>query len=57
MDIKRRLYEGVAVPTVLYGDETWSMTVAEKKRLNIMEMRYLRSMCGVSCMNQERNEV
>ena len=25
MDVKRRLYEGVAVPTALYGAETWNM--------------------------------
>ena len=46
MNVKRRLYEGVAVPTALYWPETWAMAVAEKKRLNVMEMRCLRSMCG-----------
>ena len=39
MNVKRRLYEGVAVPTALYGTETWRMVVAEKKRLNVMEMK------------------
>ena len=33
--------------TVLYGAETWSMAVMEKKRLNIMDMRCLRRMCEV----------
>ena len=33
MNVKRRLCEGVAVPTPLYGDETWSMTVAKRKSL------------------------
>ena len=28
--------------TALYGAETWNMAVAEKKKLNVMEMR---SMC------------
>ena len=55
MNVKRRLYEGAAVPTALYGSETWSMTVAEK-RLNVMEMRCLRSMYEVSCIDQVRNE-
>ena len=36
----------VAVPTALYGVEMWSMEVA-KKRLNVMEMKCLRSMIGV----------
>ncbi len=56
MSAKRRLYEGVVVPTVLYGAETWNMGAAERKRLNIMEMRCLRNMCGVTRMDRVRNE-
>ncbi len=48
MSAKRRLYEGVVVPTALYGSETWNMGAVERKRLNVMEMRCLRSMCGVT---------
>ncbi len=56
MSAKRRLYEGVAIPTALYGAETWNMGAAERKRLNVMEMRSLRSMCGVTRMDRVRNE-
>ncbi len=56
MSAKRRLYEGVVLPTVLYGAETWNMGAAERKRLNVMEMRGLRSMCGVTRMDRMRNE-
>ena len=45
----QRLYKGVAVPTTLYG------TVIEKKS-NVMEMRCLRSICGVTCMDRLRNK-
>ncbi len=38
---KRRLYEGVVVPSALYGHETWNMAAAERWRLNVMEMRCL----------------
>ena len=31
MNVKRRLYEGVAVSTALHGPKTWSMAVAEKR--------------------------
>ncbi len=57
MSAKRRLYEGVVAPTVLYGAETWNMGAAERKRLNVMETRCLRSMCGVTRMDRVRNEV
>ena len=56
MNAKRKLYEGVVVPTALYGAETWNMGAAERRRLNVMEMRCLRSMCGVTRMDRMRNE-
>ena len=37
INVKRRLYE-VVVLTTQCGAKTWSMEVAEKKRLNAMEM-------------------
>ena len=52
MNVKRRLYEGVAVFTAIYGTETWSMAVAEKKIVNVMEMRCLRSMSRVTHMSE-----
>ena len=55
MQVKRRLYEGIAIPTALYGAETWSMGAAEK-RLNVAEMKCLRGMCGVTRMDRIRNE-
>ena len=56
MEAQRKLYEGVIVPTALYGAETWNIREAEKKRLNAMEMRCLRGMAGVSIMDRVRNE-
>ena len=51
MSAKRRLYEEIVVPTALYGAGTWNMGAAERKKLNIGEIRCLRSMCGVTQMN------
>ena len=56
MKAKRLLYEGVVVPTALYAAETWGLRAAERRRLDVMEMRCLRSMCGVSRMDRLRNE-
>ena len=54
---KRELYERVVVPTVMYGSEAWGLRVKERRKLDVMEMRCLRSMCGVTRMDRLRNEV
>ncbi len=56
MNAKRRLYEGVIVPTALYGAETWKVMEAERNGLDVFEMRYLRSMVGITIMERMRNE-
>ena len=38
-------YKGVIiVPTALYGAEAWSMRSAERRKLNVLEMKCLRSL-------------
>ena len=32
------LYEGVIVPTALYGAEAWGMRSAERRKVNVLEM-------------------
>ena len=54
--MKRMMYERIVVPTVLYGAETWGLNVREKRRLDVMEMKCLRSMCGVTIRDRIRNE-
>ncbi len=56
MSAKRRLYEGVMVPTALYGTRTWNVGVAKRRRLNVMGVRWLGSMCGVTRKDQVRND-
>ena len=50
-------YEGVIVPTALYGAEAWGMRNAERRKVNVLEIKYLRSSVGVLQMDRERNEV
>ena len=45
------------VPTVMYGSEAWGLRVEERRKLDVMEMRCLRSMCGVTRLDRLRNEV
>ena len=35
MNVKKVLYEKVAVPTVMYGSESWGMKVTERQKLNL----------------------
>ena len=56
MNAKRRMYESIVVPTALYGAETWAVNGRERKKLDVMEMRSLRSICGVTIRDRIRNE-
>ena len=49
-------YEGVIVPTALYGAEAWGMRSAERSKVNVLEMKCLRSLVAVSRMDRVRNE-
>ena len=53
---KKCLYEGVIVPTPLYGAEAWGMRSAARRTVNVLEMKCLRSLVGVSRMDRIRNE-
>ena len=53
---KKCLYEGVIVPTALYEAEAWGMRSAERRKVNVLEMKCLRSLVGVSLMDRVRNE-
>ena len=48
---------GMNVKKVLYGSESWGMKVTERQKLNVFEMKCLRSMTGVSRLDRVRNEV
>ena len=49
-------YGGVIVPTALYGAEAWGMRSAERRKVNVLEMKCLRSLVGVSRIDRVRNE-
>ena len=53
---KKCLYEGVSVPTALYGAEAFVMRSAERLKVNVLEMKCLRSLVGVSRMDRVGNE-
>ena len=46
----------VIVPMALYRVEAWGMRSAERRKVNVLEMKCLRSLVGVSRMDRVRNE-
>ena len=46
------IYEGVIVPTALYGAEAWGMRSAERRKVHVLEMKCLRSLVGVLRMDR-----
>jgi hypothetical protein len=45
-NIKIILYKNIILPVVLYGCETWSLTLREEYRLRVIENRVLRRIFG-----------
>jgi hypothetical protein len=45
-NLKIRIYETIIVPVVLYGCDTWSLTLREEYRLRVYENRVLRRIFG-----------
>jgi hypothetical protein len=45
-NINIRIYKAIILPVVLYGCETWSLTLREEHRLRVFENRVLRRICG-----------
>ena len=56
INAKKCLYEGVIVLTALYGAEALGMRSAERRKVNVLEMKCLRSLVGVSRMDRVMNE-
>ena len=52
---KKCLYEGVILPTPLYRAEAWGMRTAERRKVNVLEMKCFRSLVEVSQMDKVNN--
>jgi len=44
--LKIKIYRTITLPIVLYGCETWSLTLREERRLRVFENRVLRRVFG-----------
>jgi hypothetical protein len=45
-NLKITMYRTIILPVVLYGPETWSLTLTEERRLRVSENRVLRRIFG-----------
>ena len=45
-NLKSKIYRTIILPVVLYGCETWSLTMREERRLRVFQNRVLRSIFG-----------
>jgi len=54
-NLKIKIYRTIILPVVLYGCETWSLTLKEERRLRVFENRVLRRIFGPK-MNEVTGE-
>ena len=52
INTKKCLYEGVFIPSVWYGAEAWGMRSAERRKVNVLVIKCLRSFIGIK--NEEK---
>jgi len=45
-NLKIKIYKSIILPVVLYGRETWSLTLREEHRLRMLENRVVRRIFG-----------
>ena len=45
-NLKIKIHRTIILPVVVYGCETWSLTLREKRRLKVFENRVLRRIFG-----------
>uniref|UniRef100_A0A914UYA0 Endonuclease-reverse transcriptase n=1 Tax=Plectus sambesii TaxID=2011161 RepID=A0A914UYA0_9BILA len=56
MKLKRRLFNMVIIPTMLYGAETWALTKQAETRLATTQRRMECRMIGVRLLDHRSNE-
>ena len=50
------MYRALIIPIATYAGETWTLKVEDMQKLNVWEMRCLRSILGVTRFNRIKND-
>lgn len=56
MTLKKRLFEGVVLPALLYGAESWYLCKREKQILSVAQRKFERKMLGITVLDHIPNE-
>jgi hypothetical protein len=56
IEAKLRVFRACVIPVLLYGSETWSLTMAHERRLNTFYMACIRTIVGVNLGDRMSNE-
>lgn len=51
-----KLYKSMAVPTLTFGSETWTMSVRQISRIQATEMKFLHPIPGYTKLDMKRND-
>ena len=54
--LKVRIYQSLILPIATYGSESWALRKADCRKLEVFEMRCLRSILGVTLLDKIRND-
>ena len=54
--LKTRLYKSLILPIAIYAGETWTLKAEDARRLEVFEMRCLRTIMGITGMDRVTNE-
>jgi hypothetical protein len=51
-----KVYDTLAVPTLIYGSKIWTLRKQDKTGLTTSEMKFLRKTAGYTLMDHKQNE-
>ena len=54
--LRNKMYKKVVAPVAMFGAERWDVMVQKRNKCNALEVRYLRSVFGVTRMGGEAVE-
>ena len=51
-----KFYKVMAVPVMMYSSENWSLNRSDMKRIEAVQMRFLRSMTGYTLWDKKKKK-